>query len=395
VSAPAGPRVVVIGAGSTGSAIAHDLALRGVPVTVFEQGGVGSGTTGHNQAQLHSGARYAVRDPESARECIEENHILRRIMPEALELNDGLFVAVREEDLAYRPIFLEACAACGIPAASIPPPRALEMEPYLNPRVLAAIRIPDGVFDPYRMCLSFLATARRHGARVYPFTRVEEIDLARGTVGVRSRADGRLRRAPADLVINAAGPWANQVAQLAGAAVSLEASAGVMVTVSGRLCNTVLNLLAPPADGDIIVPQRQTSILGTTSWTVPGPERIPIPPDAAEEIYRVAELLVPGVRQAPRLGVMAAARPLLVSPSGGRSATRGYAIYDHAGGSDGRFFSIIGGKTTTARGMAEALCDRVCARLGISAECRTRTERLLSHRSGAWETGLDGLEGAR
>ena len=81
------PHVIVIGAGSTGAAIAHDLALRGSRVTVVERGGVASGTTGHNQAQLHSGARYAVNDPESARECIEENMLLRKIMPEGLELN--------------------------------------------------------------------------------------------------------------------------------------------------------------------------------------------------------------------------------------------------------------------------------------------------------------------
>src|SRR5438093_116056 len=86
--------VVVIGAGSTGAAIAHDLALRGVQVTLVERFGPAAGTTGHNQAQLHSGARYAVSDPASARECIEENTILRRIMPNALELNDGLFVAL-------------------------------------------------------------------------------------------------------------------------------------------------------------------------------------------------------------------------------------------------------------------------------------------------------------
>src|SRR5512140_3927224 len=104
---------VVIGAGSTGSALAHDLALRGVRVTVVERAGVASGATGHNQAQLHSGARYAVNDPESARECIQENRILRRILPEQLELNDGLFVALDEVGMNYRKAFLEGCEACG------------------------------------------------------------------------------------------------------------------------------------------------------------------------------------------------------------------------------------------------------------------------------------------
>src|SRR5512133_613800 len=108
--------VIVIGAGSTGAAIAHDLALRGLQVTLVERFGPAAGTTGHNQAQLHSGARYAVTDPASAHECIEENAILRKIMPNALELNDGLFIALEEEHLQYRGPFLDSCAHCGIPA---------------------------------------------------------------------------------------------------------------------------------------------------------------------------------------------------------------------------------------------------------------------------------------
>jgi glycerol-3-phosphate dehydrogenase len=98
---------IVIGAGSTGSALAHDLALRGLRVTVLDRAGVAGGSTGHNQAQLHSGARYAVTDPEAARECIRENRILRRIQPEVLELNDGLFVAIDERGMAYQKTFLE------------------------------------------------------------------------------------------------------------------------------------------------------------------------------------------------------------------------------------------------------------------------------------------------
>jgi len=75
------------------------------------------------------------------------------------------------------PILLEACAYCGVPAREIPAARALELEPRLNPRLLAAIQIPDGVFDPYRFCLSFLATAHRNGARVLTYIEVVGLEL--------------------------------------------------------------------------------------------------------------------------------------------------------------------------------------------------------------------------
>ena len=71
--------VLIVGGGGTGGALAHDLALRGVHVTLVERGELTSGTTGRHHGLLHSGGRYAVNDRESAVECIEENRILPRI----------------------------------------------------------------------------------------------------------------------------------------------------------------------------------------------------------------------------------------------------------------------------------------------------------------------------
>src|SRR5512133_3977256 len=206
------PHVVVIGAGSTGAAIAHDLALRGMRVTLIERFGPASGTTGHNQAQLHSGARYAVFDSESARECIEENHILRKLMPDVLELNDGFFIALNEEHLGYRDAFLEACAQCGISTQEISPSDALQIEPRLNPDLLAAIRIPDGVFDPYRFTLKFIATAWKNDAVFLPFHEVIDLDPARGQVTVYRRARNDRVVIEGDVIVNAAGPWAPRIA---------------------------------------------------------------------------------------------------------------------------------------------------------------------------------------
>jgi glycerol-3-phosphate dehydrogenase len=377
------PHVIVIGAGSTGVAIAHDLTLRGISVEVVERGGVASGTTGHNQGQLHSGARYAATDAESARECIAENRILRKILPGGLEWNGGLFVGWAEEHLAYLREFLDACGECGIPVREIRGSEALRLEPLLNPQTRIAVEVPDAVFDPYRFCLSFLATAQRHGAQVRTFTEVVGIEPSRGNVTIRCHRTGQVETLGADLVVNAAGPWAGHVAALAGARVDVEPSAGVCVVVDRRVCNRVLNILAPPSDSDIIVPLRKTSVLGTTSWTVENPDDIPVPADDVEKILAGAEAIVPGVRDAPLRGVMSAARPLVLAPgSGGRAASRGFRCIDHASeGVDG-LISIVGGKTTTARAMAEQTVDLVCARLGLRAECRTMEIPLLSPRYG-------------
>ena len=158
--------VLIVGGGGTGGALAHDLTLRGVKVTLVERGEVTSGTTGRHHGLLHSGARYAVGDRESAVECIEENLILRRICPGSFELNDGLFVAIEDEDMDYLEPFVAGCEASGIPAERLTPAQALALEPNLNPKLKAAVRIPDGTMDAMRMPLRFFATALHNGATI-------------------------------------------------------------------------------------------------------------------------------------------------------------------------------------------------------------------------------------
>ena len=81
--------VLVIGGGATGSGVVADLALRGFKSILVEKRDLAHGTTGRYHGLLHSGGRYVVKDPKAAVECIEENLILRKIMPHALEDTGG------------------------------------------------------------------------------------------------------------------------------------------------------------------------------------------------------------------------------------------------------------------------------------------------------------------
>ena len=92
---------------------------------------------------------------------------------------------------------------------------------------------------------------------------------------------------------------------------------------------------------------------------------------------------MPGASRVPVRGVMAAARPLIKDEStSGRGSTRGDRSYDHAQDGAPGFFSIVGGKTTTARLMAEKISNMVCGYLGVETACRTRSEPLVSYRFG-------------
>jgi glycerol-3-phosphate dehydrogenase len=378
--------ILIIGGGGTGGALAHDLALRGLRVTLVERGELTSGTTGRHHGMLHSGGRYAVNDRESAVECIEENRILRRICPGSFELNDGLFIAVEDDDLEYLQPLLDGCEASGIPAEQLTPRQALALEPNLNPDLKAAVRVPDGSMDAMRMPLRFFATAAHNGATILPYTEVTALlvhdRLVTGAV-VTDRATGGSRGLHADVVVNAAGPWSQLLAGMAGVDVPIRPSPGVLLALRGRWSNMLINRMHKSGDGDIVVPQRGLSIVGTSSWVVEDPDELTVPADHVERMYSEGAKLIPALRHAERRAAWSAARPLVGSRGegdSGRELSRTFKTFDHkeTDGVEG-FVTVTGGKATTLRAMAELCADVVCRKLDVDTPCRTRDTVLLPH----------------
>jgi len=380
------PHVVIIGAGFTGVATAHDLALRGCAVTVVDRGPIANGTSGRTHGLLHSGGRYAVNDQESAIECIDENLILRRIVPQVIEPNGGLFIALDDSDLEYGERFIEGTQACHIPIEQISPQEALRLEPNLNPKLLAAFTVPDATFDPLRLALSFAATAKSNGAHFRLFTEVEGfITDGQGNVtGVKvwDRAQDTHGEIHADMVVNATGAWAGQIAAMAGyEGLPITPTPGVMVAFDQRLTNRVINRLNVPGDGDIVLPQRMMVVVGTTSFQIEDLDYVPVIEDQVRQMLERGAELIPALKTANIRGAYMATRPLVGKGSSGRSLARTFKCFDHkeTQGIEG-LVTITGGKATTMRAMAEKTADIVCQKLGITAPCLTRDVPLLSYR---------------
>ena len=374
-------QVLIIGGGATGTALARDLALRGVACVVAERDDLNAGASGRNHGLLHSGARYVSNDPAAAMECRDEGALLMRLAPQCIQDTGGLFVAVEGDDEGYVAAFPDLCARAGIEARAMPVAEARALEPALSPRCIAAYLVPDASVDPFKLSLECMEQARRLGGRLLRRTGVAGFALEGGRIvaaRARDQVTGAEVRVEAEVVVNAAGAWAREIAALAGVDVPMVWSKGTLLVTHARLAHRVLNRLRRPANADIVMPGGTVSIVGTTSVTVPGLANLQPTVAEVDLIVEEGAAMLPALEETRYIRAYSGVRPLVAaSPSAdGRAVSRGFALVDHARDGVANLVTITGGKLTTARLMAERTADLVCERLGVTAACRTRSERL-------------------
>lgn len=373
--------VVVIGGGATGMGTLRDLSMRGVPAILLEQGGIAHGTSSRFHGLLHSGARYVVNDPESARECIEENMILRRIGKDCVEISEGFFVLTPIDPPEFVEKWLEGCKKAGIDAQEVPIAEALELEPELAPDIRACYRVPDSSVDGFRLVTHNRMSAERYGGKALNYHEVTAINTKNGRVVSVTCVDkfgGKKFDIRCRYVINASGSWAGEVAAMAGLQAAITPDRGTLIAFNHRFTSRIINRLHASSDGDIFVPHGSITILGTTSVKTDKPDDTVAPFSEVAKLLDLGEPLFPHVREYRILRAFAGTRPLY-TPGGasGRKATRNFSVVDHSSDGLEGMVSVFGGKLTTYRLMAERVCDDVCARLGVKVPCRTAEEPLV------------------
>lgn len=376
--------VVIIGGGATGTGIMRDCALRGIKCILIEKDDLASGTTGRNHGLLHSGARYAVTDPESAKECIIENRILKNIARHCVEDTQGLFISLPDDDLQFQQQFISACQSADIDVEQLTPQQALRLEPNCNPQLIGAVKVPDGTIDPFRLASSNALDAIEHGAQLFNHTFVTALIQQNGVVkgvkclNLKTNTHFEIR---AQQVINAAGIWGQQICEYGDLNITMFPAKGSLLILDYRINNLVINRCRKPSDADILVPGDTISLIGTTS------ERIDYKDidDLHVTSREIDILLKEGAKLAPIMAntrvlrAYAGVRPLVAvdGDTSGRNISRGIVLLDHAerDSMDG-FITITGGKLMTYRMMAEWTTDLIAKKLGNTTPCTTHQQPL-------------------
>jgi glycerol-3-phosphate dehydrogenase len=372
---------LVIGGGATGAGLLRDLARRGMRTLLVDRSDLGTGTSGRYHGLLHSGGRYVARDRDAARECIVENRIVRRIASFAVEDTGGYFVATPDDPDDYVDAFPALCAASDVDCEEIDVTEVLRRNPTLNPRIRRAFAVPDAAVEPWALIEGNVADAAALGSMALPYHRVVGFDrsgerlLAARVVDVRSGTEYRVM---AGQMVSAAGAWGGQVAAMAGATLTMAPGKGTMLVFNQRMTDAVINRCHMASDGDIMVPVGTVAILGTTDIHVADPDHWQITRAEVDELLDEGEKLFPQLRRMRLLRAYGGVRPLYDPSETGtesREVTRAHVVLDHAP-RDGisNFTSIVGGKLTTYRLMAQDTADAVARKAGVTERATTAQE---------------------
>ena len=386
--------VVVIGGGATGIGVALDAATRGLDVLLLERGDFGEGTSSRSTKLVHGGVRYLQQGNVTlVRDALRERSLLRR---NASHLVRDLRFVIPCRHWPQRLFYglglklYDALARGGGGFGRSHGVGATELRrllPTLRDGIASGgVVYHDGQFDDARLLITMARTAWDHGGCLVNYLQATGLlKDRRGNVRgvqVRDVLSGVSREVAARSVINAAGPFGDDIRRMDDAETDplLATSQGVHVVLPREFFPGDVALIIPRTrDGRVLflIPWYGRVVVGTTDTAIPEPVREPLaqPQEIAFLLETAAEYLERSPGTDDVLSVFTGIRPLV---RGDRSSRTASLSRDHrVVVADSGLITITGGKWTTVRKMGEDGVDRAIRHAGLRAgPCRTAGLRL-------------------
>lgn len=406
--APADVDVVVIGLGVTGAGVALDAISRGLSVLAVDAHDLAFGTSRFSSKLAHGGLRYlaSLQIRVAHESAVERDILIRRTAPHLVRPMPFLLPELSSTSIGKRLVNRAGVRAgdllrrsAGTPSSVLPPPRHISVVEAR--RLVPALRL-DGLRgallgwdtqleDDARLVINIARTAAELGAEIRTRSRVVQ---ATGTeVKLRDGLTGETHSVRARIVINAAGAWAGELVD----GVRLRPSRGThLVLRAERLpgLSVCFNARIPGTSNSYVLALPQpdgTVYVGLTDVAVEGP--IPDVPQASDEeidflLGVLSGTLTTTLTRDDVVGAYAGIRPLLDTADGATAdLSRRHAVLTSSTG----VTTIVGGKLTTYRRMAQDALDAAIERTGVVAgSCRTGDLPLLG--AASW-TELDKAPG--
>ncbi len=367
--------VIIIGGGINGAGIARDAALRGFRVALFEKSDFGSGTSSRSSKLIHGGIRYLEQGRVGlVFEAIRERQILQRVAPHLTQPLPFIFPVYQGSRwpllFIHIGIILYDFLAFSRnihPHQMLSPEEALKIIPGLKKDGLkGAALFYDGQMDDARLALANILEARSSGAKVWNYAPVTgfmkaESGRLRG-VYVRDALTGEEAAFRAPVIINAAGPWVDEVCALdiPGNIPKTRGTRGSHIIIPSLTGDHALVIRSGKDDRILfVIPWQGMSLVGTTDIDDPSdPGDIRCPKEDRDYLLNEARRFFPNhtIKTEDVVGSFAGVRPLVYSPGGHASlVSRESRVTEGKTG----LISITGGKFTTYRKIAEGVVNRI------------------------------------
>jgi glycerol-3-phosphate dehydrogenase len=379
--------VLVVGGGITGSGVARDAAMRGLRTGLVDQRDFAFGTSSRSSRLLHGGLRYLEQGRIGlVREASIEKKTIRAIAPHLANPLGFVFPAYQK---GGRPLWQLRigvklydllCSGRNFqPSRGFSRDETLQALPALNPDgLLGSVRYFDALTSDARLVLDTLRSAAAHGATVANYVRF--LDATRvGNVWRCQLEDGLTGEAftaNAHTIVNATGPWAQQIPH---SEVKLRLSKGIHLVVDRkRLPVTEAVVITAGKRILFLIPWGERVIVGTTDTDYhAAPEDVRVDATDVSYVLRTVRESFPHIalNESDVISSWAGLRPLVANPDGSPSdVSRAHQIISPKPG----WWDVTGGKLTTYRLMAEQTVDLLMRALGRPAvRCQTADEPLL------------------
>ncbi|MBM3157464.1 MAG: glycerol-3-phosphate dehydrogenase/oxidase [Chloroflexi bacterium] len=380
--------VIVIGGGIVGAGIARDATLRGLRTLLLEKEDFSCGTTSRSSRLIHGGLRYLKQlDLGLVYQDLREREILLSIAPHLVSPLAFVIPVSRSSPLqrAALPLGLLLYDLLFF-RKSLPSHRrlsrseTLDFEPGLEPKGLAGSYLYYDCQVPFaeRLCLENALSAAEHGATVLNHARVTGL-LRDGSsvsgVQVQDAISGENYQVKARIVVNATGHWVESVTDMLGKAARpmIRRTKGIHLLTPQVSRHAVV--LFALSDGRVffVIPWQGYSLIGTTDTDYAG-NLDAVEANAADVNYLLTEArrIFPAINANDIFYTSAGLRALAYSSRKPTNVSRSHKLVDHER-KDGvkGFVSVLGGKITAYRAVAEQAVDLICGKLGAQAKCST------------------------